>query len=419
MLEDACVVGHGHPVPALVEAARAGLRGECPLPPSSALSGWPDLKASAACALDLEAPVRLAAVFHADDPTFLASSRGALSATIEVVCSWAFTHKARLHTGGDKSVVMVAGPEAARSAAELAPPIQIVQPGVSTPALVKMVRRQRLLGLLWPADLDFLPALMACINTAEGVFKELASLVAARAIPLATAVQLFETKVDSILFFGRWLWMDDLEMQNLESTFNRWAKTLLGGDPWRNDSVATGEMGWSLSGSARVVLDVALRKARVLQLDEGDYYKLITTITVEGTNSWSNCSSKLLYSWGVAEWTHHLATHQVYGRYKEYVKCRLAEACKPKWAAMAAAHKAEIPYLSIQDGPSSALVQIRTLPFPWRIQTSIRSWCRARAGYIAYRDGDGHYSRAKLQICISCDRMVSHGCVHTFGHCPA
>ena len=178
-------------------------------------------------------------------------------------------------------------------------------------------------------------------------------------------------------------------------------------------------MGWSLSGSARVVLDVALRKARVLQLDEGDYYKLITTITAEGTNSWSSCSSKLLYSWGAAEWTHHLANHQVYGCYKEYVKSRLAEACKPKWAAMAAAHKAEIPYLSIQDGPSSALAQIRTLPFPWRIQISIRSWCRARAGYIAYRHRDGHYSRAKLQACISCNRIVSHGCLHTFGHCPA
>ena len=67
------------------------------------------LEASALRAMDLHAPARIAAVFHADDPVLPASSAGALQESINAMASWASRHNAALHLAPRKSVFMRSG----------------------------------------------------------------------------------------------------------------------------------------------------------------------------------------------------------------------------------------------------------------------------------------------------------------------
>ena len=59
----------------------------------------------------------------------------------------------------------------------------------------------------------------------------------------------------------------------MDGYFERWAKDLLGADAWRNAAVATCEVGWSLTGAARGVREVALRRARLWLLPLDDPYR--------------------------------------------------------------------------------------------------------------------------------------------------
>ena len=77
--------GNGTPLPGLVDHLRECMRRGSGLPPASLLSAWPDLEASAARALDLESPIRLVAILHADDPVGLGSSRGAPQSSMDII----------------------------------------------------------------------------------------------------------------------------------------------------------------------------------------------------------------------------------------------------------------------------------------------------------------------------------------------
>ena len=69
------------------------------LPPASALRQSPSLGATCARALDLCDPRRIPVLFHADDPVFLASSRGEAVRVLSIVADWAHDVKASLHLG--------------------------------------------------------------------------------------------------------------------------------------------------------------------------------------------------------------------------------------------------------------------------------------------------------------------------------
>ena len=102
-----CLASHewrcdGAPLPALVEHLRGCLRPGVGLPPAALLSEWPVLEASAARAIDLESPFKLAAILHADDPVLLGSSRGTLQCSLDVVAGWATTHGACFHASKEK-----------------------------------------------------------------------------------------------------------------------------------------------------------------------------------------------------------------------------------------------------------------------------------------------------------------------------
>ena len=177
--------GDGSPDDHWVEPARSGLRGVVALRPKEALAANPDLEASCARALDLEAPMRIAVIFHADDPVFLNCSRGATLSTLAVLESWGTRNKARLHTGADKSVVIVSGSPNGPDAISSAPPVTFFEYWDKAPSVLTIVTIQKWLGLLWPADLHFSQAFFASFHAASGAYSALVDMVASKARPLA------------------------------------------------------------------------------------------------------------------------------------------------------------------------------------------------------------------------------------------
>ena len=399
----------GTPDPALTAAMRAAIRGECPLPPSAALHAWPDLEASAARALDLEAPLRLAAIFHADDPSFPSSSRGALQSTCDLMASWSARSKAEFHVAKKKSVIMIAGTAEARAAAASAPPVTLRRTPSGPANILEIVEGHRYLGVLWRPDLQFLPSLSANLHAADSAFQPLAGLVAARAIPLATAALLFESKIDSVLAHGRWLYFSEESRAMTNATFERWAKGLLGGTRWRNGAVATSELGWSLSGEARIVRAVALRRWRILSCDADDVYRRVFDLaSTRGGSSWAAQSCSLLRQSALVVEADAAGQLEQYDALKKRVTACLVARDLPRWEATAGQHHGQVQYLLFQKSPSDVLARVRTLDLPWQVQHAVRSWCRLRADYIRLR----RYGK-----CLFCGIPTRYGTTHVLAKC--
>ena len=406
--------GCGTPDESLVQAFQAGIRGECRLPPKTALEAWPNFEASAARALDLAADTRLAAILHADDIAFCASSRGALIVAGNIFNDWASVHKCRLHVGSAKTVVMVCGPEESRTAAESSQPVTLKQAGDEAPTALHMVRQHRYLGVMWPADLNFLAALHACLQTAESAFKPLLSLVTERALPLPMAMVVFEAKVDATLFC-RWLWILPEAPAIINGAYERWARLLLGGDAWRNAAVATSEVGWRISGQARIVQVVALRRARLFALPEEDFYRrAFIRAAGGGRTTWASKSKALLEEWVLLDWPEWSRSSGSYEQYKSYVILHLEGQCLAMWKPVAERHRSKIPYLTFQAGPSDILESVRQSNAAWEPMVAMRGWCRARAGYIEVIR-PGH--RRGERVCIFCGCLVRYAMAHITGQC--
>lgn len=408
--------GDGQPVGPLVAAARAGLRGECPLPPASELAKWPDLEASAARALDLEAPLRLAALFHADDPVFLGSSRGALNQTCEVMREWGRRRKTSSHVGG-KSAVMVT-PTGSEPLAHTAC-VSLHQCTSTGATDIRYSSIHRWLGILWPANLDFRPALLASINCADAAFRPLANLVRARAIPLHLAVLLFEAKLDAVMMHGRWLHINEESSRTLDCAYERWAKELLGGDPWRNGAVARSELGWKTSGFARTVQAVALRRARFARLPASDFYASVAAQAGgDAPQSWLHRSAATMATWGLPDFATWPANTKGLTAYKLHITELLVAAAVGPWHSQAATHRAEFRYTNFQTRPSSHLAKLQDSQLSWRVLCAIRGWSRCRAGYAELRHKNQQRSAARHQNCIFCGEITRSGYRHTFGSCP-
>ena len=59
--------------------------------------------------------------------------------------------------------------------------------------------------------------------------------------------------------------------QIADEYYAKWARLLLGADPWRNSGTCSSEVGWKLSGYARVVRAVALRRAALWNRGYSDW----------------------------------------------------------------------------------------------------------------------------------------------------
>ena len=97
--------------------------------------------------------------------------------------------------------------------------------------------------------------------------------------------ELFESKVDSLMDMGWWLFImvDDADSL-VGDAYNRWARVLIGADWFRNAGTCSSELGWKMSGFQRVVLAFAMRRAKLWSSAADDWHRSFFTLA-----TWLGC----------------------------------------------------------------------------------------------------------------------------------
>jgi hypothetical protein len=399
--------GSGTPVEAVVAGIRSALRTGADLPPSELLSSWPDLEASAARALDLESDDRLACTFHADDPVFLASSFGAMQCLLDDVSAWASEVGASFHVGPKKTVAMVSG-----ACVPCVGSLTFEGHGLS------LVGSHRWLGVLWPANLDFRPFMLLRLQLASVMVAQLAGFASSSMLPWAMVAELFETKVDSLLGMGRWLLcMADDAQSIIDIYYDSWGRLLIGAAPWRNAASCSSEIGWRMTGFARVVKAVALRRATLWVKIGIDWHASFFSGSSPVLGSWAHRSAELLDKWSVVDWPAWTGVPRTYDAYKQYVIQTLEAACLPAWRAVVARHRSHIPYPQFDEAPGLVVARLRLEELPTPVALHLRSWLRLRCGLLDLSHIDGRRSAARVQSCIACEGSVRNPMVHCLSLC--
>ena len=137
--------GMGTPQPSLVVALRAGLRGESQLA-NAELLRQANIEASAARALDLQDSDRVVGFRHADDPQFLASSRGAAQDMLRVLGEWGSRFRAEFHVADKKTVPLLAGAVAAANASLAPPMLSLTQLALERTTQVRWTKSAQVVG---------------------------------------------------------------------------------------------------------------------------------------------------------------------------------------------------------------------------------------------------------------------------------
>ena len=102
---------------------------------------------------------------------------------------------------------------------------------------------------------------------------------------------------------GRWLYVLVPTAESaLDEALERWARALLGADPWRSSAVARSEFGWHVSGFARAVRSLAFRRARLWARESADWYRSYFSHCQARNLGWACNGLRILSSGGVANW---------------------------------------------------------------------------------------------------------------------
>ena len=411
--------GSGTPCTNLVRRLLLDVKDGRLLPEPDALQAWPDLEASALKVIDLLSAERLAALLHADDPVFLASSRGELQNMLDVIADWAHRHKATFHTGKAKSVVMPIYQGCDESAIASLAQVDMIkrEEGVPTRVALHVTLSHRWLGLPWSASLNFTAALQGRLAAADSTVRELASLVASGALPLPVAAEVFEAKVDSYMAYGRWLFACEPEAEDsLNRKYGAWALQLLGAQPWRRSAAATSEMGWRLTGYARGLRDMALHRARVMCYAETDLYSQVYRSAASVPTSWNRKSASILRRLNLPMPEDMESFSKV--AYTTQVTKALQEMSQHNLEVSLQESSQPLPYLCVQMPTSPALQACLASDLPWEVLANVKSWCRLRAGLVDLACRDGRRSGARHRSCIFCNEPSNRNPLkHVLGIC--
>ena len=412
--------GVGTPQAALVANIKKAISSGSDIPGTALLAAWPDLEASALKAMDLLAPRRLVAIFQADDPLLLATSRGELQAMAQILGDWATRHHAVFHTGAAKSVVLrIHEDMEACGASSAAVPINL-QPTAGQWSELTYAQSEKWLGLSWPANLIFTQTLHERLRMASGSFAILAGMVEDKSIPLPLAIALFEGKIEGFMQFGRWLLATAKGAADiLDTQYEIWARALLGAQAWRNGAIVQLELGWALSGMGRAVKSIVMKRTSVLSASPDDVVRS-TCEMLNSERSWLQKSAGFMAAWELQDFAvmKHQQRHIMsLDQYRRHAHLHIAEQCHNGRLDKLSRHRAHLKYTRYQQGPSYALREAHRTGLPWEILVATRSWSRVRIGvpYLSHRHG--RRSAAKEQACVFCGRFSRIAIVHCFGRC--
>ena len=412
--------GLGAPNVHLTFQLLADMRAGRALPPAALLQNDATLAASALRAIDLSASKRLVAIFHADDPVLLASSRGALNETLAVLADWCFEYKQVFHVAESKTV----GMQFARAQLPPGPNSGLFLPlggnavaGTGHELLLKHLHKW--LGAPWSNTLDMRPFMNERLGAARSAFAQLQGLVTLCAVPLPFAHVLFWSKVEGALLFGRWLWiLADDACSSLDRHFQTWARLLIGGMPWRNWGVAVSELGWLLSGSFLAVRDLALRRASLWSLPDDDLYKLAFVRAGSWCDSsWAARGSALLSTLGVPDWPERPGNIVTTQDYKKLVVDVLQRGFAASFRVEVQRHMWDLSYLVFCPEPSSLCAVAKRQFLDWGLLQAVGSLVKLRAGLLVFSARSGRVSSARLQRCIFCQAVVEKPALHVLSFC--
>ena len=326
---------------------------------------------------------------------------------MDVVAAWAAACGSALHVGVRKTVVMCHPP---------------VLPSMDTVTyngqLLSLSSSHRWLGMVWASDLDFTSFLQSRLQVAQRMLAQLAGLASLCALPWLAVCELFETKVDSILDMGRWIFiMVPNAAELLDRAYDNWGRTLLGADWFRNAAVSGSECGWVISGFARVVRAVALRRARLFSRGDSDWHASFFFLANKTCLGWAQRGAAILREWSIDDWPAWHAPDKTLAGYKMYVSAQLQAACRSSWLSVASCHRANITYTTFAQHARIHLRQWRSLGLPHDALLSMRSLCRLRAGLITLTHLGGKQSGAVHQSCIFCGGVTAKSTVHCLSLC--
>ncbi len=203
---------------------------------------------------------------------------------MDEVAAWASDVGAAFHATSNKTVCMCVGSDASQGS-----------PLVFSGEQLSVVSVHRWLGILWPDSLDFSGVLRSRLQLCGTSVSQLAGLVQMGAVSWPALCELFESKVDSLMDMGRWLFImvEDAEKLVCEA-YDRWARTLLGAEWYRNAGTCSSELGWSMSGYHRIVLAVAMRRAKLWSSGDGDWHRSFFIRATELDCGWAAKSLQTL-----------------------------------------------------------------------------------------------------------------------------
>ena len=394
--------GKGTPASHLVEDLLTRLRSNAPLPHVSFLCHDADLEASAARALDLFDEANMIPVLlHADDPIFLASSKGEADRVMNIVYEWAVDFKATLHVGPEKTVVQAGGCQLLVSGLRLSAPLKFRQPQPHFPIPLTWRNNHKWPGLQWHADGNFDHHAATILAACSTLVSFLCGLVTNDRIPVGIARHLFNIKVEAKIRFGRWLWASTTHvLEKLDACYDRWAKLILGADPWRNEKMCSSELGWDLTGAARAVHDMATKRAYFWQqADKSLAGQVFVNSHLSEGDTWAKRTHTILSDWGVSDWPMWVST--------------CLEQCTP----FIAQHVRPIPYIQLTRGPTTMFNDALRLRVPWSVLVGHRSLSRLRCGLISLGHVNHRTTSAAVQQCLFCMKRYSSVCLHVVCHC--
>ena len=350
------------------------------LPPACALRQSPSLGATCARALDLRDPHRIPVLFHADDPVFLASSRGEAVRVLSIVADWAYDVKASLHLGSSKTVVQGFSGSTERPTF-LAQPVFFPCRPPALPAPFMQVSSHKWLGLRWSDSGGWMHHAMVTVAACSSMVNLLCSCIW---IPIGFHLLLLQSSLS-------WKWKQhwDLgvgcggfpqEVQCfLTTTFQNWARQLLGAKPWNNASSCQADLGWTFDASDRIAIDIASVRQKFWTLEGANAARLFRSSHVSAVPSWASISRQCLASKDIVDWLTWVSRRAAAtGAYKQYVKQTLMKT--------ASAH----------------LKDSLGLNLPRNVLISQSAVIQVRRDYVVFGHVNGKKSKARVQECILC-----------------
>ena len=150
-------------------------------------------------------------------------------------------------------------------------------------------------------------------------------------------------------------------------------------------------LGWILTGSARIVLDVARRRAKLFLLPPDDFYRrAFMRSSQECPSSWGSRSRRLLQQWGLVDIVDG-PSEPSYREYVRYVRADLLAQCAALVERGRRAHRTPLPHLELCPGPCCLHQLALRTALPWSCLHGLRAWSRIRAGLVALaRQGSSH-----------------------------